>query len=216
MGTNPQFGTDLSAQSYGLTATPSSDDQFRANSYGLLAALFASPPAAELVDLLRQIEDPTPNHSESTMGAAWKMLKLASEGATVESLDDEFHDLFIGVGRGELVPYGSWYMTGFMMDKPLADLRADLARLGIERQEGVCEPEDHVSALCEAMAVLVTSGNELPFSTQQRFFNEHVGPWMGAFFRDLQTAKSAYFYRTVGRLGELFIDLERNYLAMPT
>jgi TorA maturation chaperone TorD len=122
--------------------------------------------------------------------------------------------LFIGLGRGELVPYGSWYVTGFLMERPLAELRVDLKRLGMERQEDVHEPEDHVAALCETMSLLVLSGDEAPFDEQREFFSKHLAPWIGRFFGDLAAAPSAHFYRSVGLLGERFMEVERTYFSM--
>lgn len=104
-------------------------------------------------------------------------------------------------------------MTGFLMDRPLAVLRGDLRALGIERQADVKEPEDHAAALCETMAMLVAEGHDL--EGQRRFFQSHVGPWMGTFFRDLGEAPSAAFYRAVGQFGEQFIRFESGYLTMP-
>ena len=118
------------------------------------------------------------------------------------------------MGRGEVVPFGSWYLTGFLMEKPLALLRADLERFGIERQEGVPESEDHIAALCDAMALIIRSGEEIPFAAQQAFFAAHLEPWAGRFFEDLQAAPSANFYRAVGFFGASFIDVERQLLGM--
>lgn len=192
------------------TAAPDRQDQVRANTYSLLAALLAAPPMQPMLDMLRRIDAA----DDTRFGASWDMLQLAARYASVEALDDEYHDLFIGISRGEIVPYGSWYLTGFMMDRSLAYLRRDLDRLGIERQQDVCEPEDHAAALCESMAVVISSPEELGLDTQRRFFEQHMAPWMAIFFRDLQAAKSANFYRAVGRLGEQFVNLEKQYLTM--
>ncbi len=186
-------------------------DALRAHVYALLATLLARPPGTAVLALLAGIEEQNPGASD--MASAWQMLKLAGTQVGTAEIDDEFHELFIGVGRGELVPYGSWYLTGRMLDKPLALLRADLRALGIERQAGVHEPEDHVAALCEAMTVLIS--DEASPQTQQQFFAEHIEAWMARFFRDLQEARAACFYRAVGRLGEQFLKVEARYLAIP-
>lgn len=191
----------------------SSDDALRANSYALLAKLLASPPTKEVVEVVNQIDGVVDGESTG-MALAWQTLKLAGERADIAALDDEYHTLFIGIGRGELVPYGSWYLTGFVMDQPLAVLRRDLAALGIERQEGVHEPEDHVAGLCETMSMIIGHGEEIAFATQRRFFNDHIAPWMEKFFSDLRDADSARFYKAVGQLGEQFIKLEKQYLSM--
>ena len=190
----------------------SEEDQARADLYALLAAVLARPPDAKLLEILRRIEGNGVDGG-SEMTASWAMLRRAAESAEVEALQDEYHELFIGIGRGELMPYGSWYLTGFLMERPLAELRMDLQRLGFERQEDVREPEDHVAALCETMSMIVTGAPD-SLETQREFFNKHVGPWMGRFFADLTAARAARFYRAVGLLGEKFLEVERTYLGM--
>ena len=192
--------------------TIDSEDQARAQLYALLGLLLARPPSAEVLKALSEIEAPGADSGQD-MAAAWGTIKQAAVRAEVTAVADEYQDLFIGIGRGELVPYGSWYVTGFLMEKPLAELRLDLKRLGFERQEGVSEPEDHAAALCETMGLLATSP-EVSLETQRRFFEKHIDPWMGRFFGDLTTARSAGFYRAVGLLGERFLEVEKAYLSM--
>ena len=189
--------------------------ELRSQTYALLAALLVTPPNSELINLLKGIRVSEDDRS-SPMAPVWDALKLSADAANVEELNDEFHDLFIGMGRGELVPYASWYLTGFLMEKPLAVLRSTLSSLGIERQKGVHEPEDHVAALCESMRIILGQHPEIDFQQQQAFFREHVAPWMGKFFRDLSEAQSAKFYRSVGQLGEQFLALEKQYFSMLT
>jgi TorA maturation chaperone TorD len=190
----------------------SNEDQARAQVYGLLGLLLAKSPEAGVLAALRQMEVPVAEPGQD-MTAAWGSLKQAAMRAETNAIADEYQELFIGIGRGELVPYGSWYVTGFLMEKPLAELRVDLKRFGFERQEGVKEPEDHAAALCETMGLLASSA-EISLEAQRDFFNKHVGPWMGRFFGDLTTARSASFYRAVGLLGERFLEVERSYLSM--
>ena len=185
------------------------EDSVRANTYGLLGALLAGPPRQKIFDLLASIDPP----SDDGLGKAWRELMRAAECAEVGAVDDEYHDLFIGVGRGELIPYGSWYQTGFVMDKPLAALRSDLAALGFERRDEVKEPEDHAAALLETMA-LIAAPAEHGIDVQRRFFDRHVATWMPTFFADLQTADSARFYRAVGQFGEQFMQFETQYLSI--
>ncbi len=188
------------------------DESLRANTYSLLGALLAAPPADSLIRLLTQIP-PAEIGGDVDLAAVWEVLRLAGERATVESLDDEYHALFVGIGRGELVPYGSWYMTGFLMDQPLAVLRRDLAELGFERQNDIKEPEDHVAALLETMGLMIGDG-DASVDVQRRFFQSHMSPWIKTFFLDLQKASAARFYRAVGQFGEQFVEFERNYLTM--
>lgn len=196
------------------SATALNAETMRANMYRLLASLIAAPASAQLLDILRGIEYDQALNVNDKMATAWKTIRLASEHATVESVDDEYHDLFIGIGRGEVVPYGSWYQTGFMMDRPLAYLRKDLAELGIERDEGVHEPEDHVGALCETMSLLADADSGIGIEQQREFYNNHMKPWIEQFFLDLQGARSARFYAAVGQLGEKFFNIESRYLEM--
>ena len=189
------------------------DAALRAGAYGLLGALLAGPPGQQQLDALARIEIPTGGQSPGDeFSSAWASLRDAAGRAEPPALDDEYHDLFIGVGRGELVPFGSWYLTGAMMDSPLAALRADLAELGFSRREGVSETEDHAGALLQTMSLLIHDGEAL--ATQRRLFEAHVAPWMIAFFDDLVQASAARFYRSVGEFGGRFIRFERSYLTM--
>ena len=143
------------------------------------------------------------------LGVAHAALAQAASDADVRTVEREYFDLFIGLGRGELLPYGSYYLTGFLHERPLARLRADLAPLGIERVEGNCEPEDHAATLCEIMSGLVerpVAGAEP--GTDQQIFEKHLAPWIGRFFADLERAEAASFYRCVGTLGRVFVDIE--------
>ena len=187
------------------------EDQLRAGTYSLLAALLRAPLSGELQQRLLGIDAHDP--AAEGIAGAWAELREAAGTADPAAVEDEFHTLFIGIGRGELVPYGSWYRTGFLMEKPLGELRRELTALGFERQAMVREPEDHAAALCEVMAILITDG--AAFEVQQRFFNGHIGPWIQAFCADLGKAPSARFYRAVGRLGQAFFRLEARYLSMP-
>jgi TorA maturation chaperone TorD len=190
-------------------------DTLRAGVYRLFGQLLAAPPSTGQLDELTRIDDSGLDDQgrEGSMAGVWQALKLAGGRATVESVSNEYSDLFVGLSRGELVPYGSWYMTGLLMDQPLVVLRRDLAELGIKRKQDVFEPEDHISALCEAMSLVIESP-DIPFEAQQKFFNCHLAPWAIQFFTDLQQAKSAGFYRVVGLFGERFFEFECRYLSM--
>lgn len=183
----------------------------RANFYTSLGALLAAPASAEHCQVLRDlppIEDP-----ETPIELAWTVLRTAANSHTEEQINDEYHVLFIGVGRGIVVPYGSWHITGFLMEKPLGQLRADLRRLGFERSEGVKESEDHIASLCQAMAEIILA-EEIDFDTEKAFFNDHLAPWATDFFDLVDTASAAGFYRAVAQLGKSFIEIEKKYLAM--
>ncbi|MGY6552982.1 MAG: TorD/DmsD family molecular chaperone [Wenzhouxiangella sp.] len=191
-------------------------DRIRVETYALLAALLRRPPAPELLSALAAIA-PSGDHSRrpSALSVAWQSLTEAAGSADLVQLEDDHFELFIGVGRGELMPYASWYLTGALMDKPLAELRADLARLGLARAEGVAEPEDHAAALCETMALLADPDQGLAIDAQKMFFLTHVKSWMPNFFKDVQQSRRSPFYAAVGKLGEAFIEFEKTWLELP-
>jgi TorA maturation chaperone TorD len=176
----------------------------------MLAALLRQPPVQSVLNTVTGLADVVEDKDDFAI--AMSMLGLAARATTTEEVDDEFHALFIGLGRGELVPYGSWYLTGFLMEKPLGVLRDDLVTMGFQRSDGTCEPEDHVAALCEVMVLMINDGYSL--DQQTLFFDRHMSPWFGQFFIDLGEAKSAVFYRSVARFGKAFFDFEKQYLAM--
>ena len=197
------------------------DGRVRADTYSILASLLSAPPTQDLLDLLDRIETPPPNSSANPngesddIGQAWHRIHLAAAQSDTASLDDEYHALFIGLGRGEVVPYGSWHLTGFLMEQPLSDLRDDLKSLGIESGEGQKDPEDHISAVCEAMALIIRA-DDIDEPRERRFFARHIHSWAGKFFAELEAAKSAQFYQSVGFLGRRFVEWENRYLSIQT
>lgn len=193
------------------STTPASQDQLRAGVWGLLGHLLAMPPTEETLTLLRQIDEQKEGASDP-IAKAWSTLRLAALSAEVSQLSEEYQDVFIGVGGGEVTPYASWYLSGSLFEQPLIALRQDLESLGIEREEGVSEPEDHAAAVCEIMA-LVLLDPDVDFQWQREFFQRHIEQWLGRLFVDLQQASSASFYRAVGSLGEEFYKLEREFFS---
>ena len=153
---------------------------------------------------------------EASINKNFAALRAELEAADEKTLGEHYHDLFIGVGRGELLPYGSYYLTGFLNEKPLAELRGDLDSLGFARAEGVFEPEDHIASLCDVMAQLIAGTAEEEFSIyeQERFFAAHLKPWAAKFFADLEAAKSAGPYRIVGTIGKEFMEIEEEGFGM--
>jgi TorA maturation chaperone TorD len=187
------------------------EDVLRANLYRLLAHVLRQAPKQSDLDMFAAMDgDATP------IGEAVGALARIAGKIRPETIDREYHDLFIGLGRGELVPYGSYYLTGFLNEKPLARLRTDMARLGIERRVEVREPEDHIAAECEMMAGLILGdfGEAFDLDDQRDFFKAHVAPWARHFFTDLEAARSSVFYAGVGRLGAAFMDVEEEAFSM--
>ncbi len=184
-------------------------DAARAREYALLAALLMRAPNAEIMSRLAGLRgDATP------FGVAHIDLADAANRADVAKVEREFFNLFIGVGRSELLPYASYYLTGFLHDRPLARLREDLAMVSVERREGQAEPEDHAGILCEIMAGLIDGRLPAPAGSDQKIFAKHMRPWIGRFFADLERSESADFYRRVGTLGRVFIEIETEAFSL--
>jgi TorA maturation chaperone TorD len=185
-------------------------ERARADEYALLGRLLWQAPDDDLLAGLSRIKG-----DASSLGLAHARLGNAAAGATPQEMDDEFFRLFIGVGRGELLPYGSFYLTGFLHERPLARVREDLAELGIERAEDVPEPEDHIAMLCETMSGIISGQFASEKIDQKVFFVRHLEPWADRFFADLETAASTDFYRALGALGRVFIEIETEALRLP-
>jgi TorA maturation chaperone TorD len=193
------------------SATIDEVDAARAAEYALLAVLLARAPDADMLARLARLRgDATP------LGVAHAALAEAAATATVERVEREYFNLFIGIGRGELLPYGSYYLTGFLNERPLARLREELARLGIERVEGNAEPEDHAAIVCEIMAGIVGGKFETPAGADRALFEQHLAPWLGRFFADLERADAADLYRRIGAVGRLFMSIESEAFALPS
>jgi TorA maturation chaperone TorD len=180
---------------------------------GLARLLVAAPDATTLAALAAVAGDDTP------LGRAWGALGARAATADAAAVGQEFFELFVGVGRGELLPYASFYLTGFLNERPLAELRRDLGALGIERAVGRHDPEDHIATLCEVMAgiasgVFDASGLGCGGAGEAGFFARHIEPWAAQFFEDLARAPSADFYRAVAEVGALWIGVEARAFAM--
>lgn len=187
------------------------EEALRADFYGLLAALLHRPPSVDLLARCGALAG-----GSDPLGRAVAALAEAARSLDARQVSREHHDLFIGLGRGELVPYASYYLTGFLNEKPLATLRADMAALGVARAEHVSEPEDHIASLCDVMAGLIRGAfhGPVPLARQRDMFNRHLAPWAEHFFADLEGAEAAAFYAPVGAMGRLFIDIERTAFRM--
>jgi TorA maturation chaperone TorD len=170
----------------------------RAGQYALLANLLFAAPSQALLEAL---------------GANDDVLGRAARDADATAVADEFNALFVGVGSGgEVVPYGSWHRTGFLMEEPLAQIRVDLAELGLGRLDGISEPEDHIAGLLETMRLLIESGS--PLKGQKEFFVRHIAPWGMQFAAQLGSAPSAHFYRAVVQQLQMFLQVETTAFDM--
>ena len=178
----------------------------RALIYRMLGRALAEPWDAGFLARLATL-----GGGDGEVGTALRAVAAAARDVMVDKARTEYDALFIGVARGELVPYASFYLTGFLHERPLARVRAEMQALGLARAGGRSDPEDHIASECEVMAALVGRGD---VDAQAGFFERHLAPWAGRFFTDLERAASASLFRSVGTLGRLMMDLDRQGFAL--
>ncbi len=181
------------------------EDRLRADLYNFLGLLLAAPPDQMLLEQTAGLSG-----DDSDLGTAINALAKVANLSKPGTVESEFNKLFIGLGRGELLPYASYYLTGFLNEKPLAALRRDMAVRGMTRAQNVYEPEDNIASLMEMMGALIVGrfGEPASLSDQKTFFNKHIGPWAGHFFSDLESAKNSVLYASVGAVGRVFMAIE--------
>ncbi|CUJ90330.1 chaperone protein TorD [Shimia thalassica] len=203
-------------QDTNMTATAelpavSQEDRLRADLYNFLGALLAGPPDDMLLSQTAGLSG-----DDSDLGTAINALAKIASLSKPPTVEREFNKLFIGLGRGELLPYASYYMTGFLNEKPLATLRQDMAARGLSRADNVYEPEDNIASLMEMMGALIVGrfGTPATLADQKTFFNRHISPWAGHFYSDLEAAKNSVFYAAVGAVGRVFVDIETEGFRM--
>ena len=182
------------------------EDQLRVQLLQVLATPLANPPSAQILEAFGHISG-----DDTELGQALSDCAAAARDTTVEAEDDAYHELFVGIGSGILIPFGSYYLTGFLHEKPLAKLRTDMTKLGVEQDPDVKEPEDHIASVLELMAGLIDGRFGAPATLEQQraFFDEHVGSWATHFFKDLSETQPSAFYAALGRLGAIFLEIEK-------
>lgn len=187
------------------------EDRLRADLYNYLGLMLAGPPDQLLLDQSAALTG-----DETALGQAINGLARVARISKPKAVSKEYNALFIGLGRGELLPFASYYLTGFLNEKPLANLRATMADFGMTRADNVFEPEDNIASLMEMMAGMIVGrfGRVARLDEQQTFFNAHIGTWASHYFSDLQSAKSSIFYASVGAVGAAFMDIEKEAFRM--
>jgi len=188
---------------------PLDEELARAELYGLLARLWLAPPDA---DLLRQFQVAVTQAPQegAFLEAPWQALVAAMRGTTPEAAQLEYDALFLGVGKPEVFLYGSYYLSGFLNEKPLAALRHDLAALGLARDEARGETEDHIAGVCEVMRYLI-AGDDVAVSNleqQRRFFRAHLQPWIEKLCDALDAHPRPVLYRSLAGFTRAFIQVE--------
>ena len=191
--------------------TVSSEDRLRADLYNFLGLILSGPPDQILLDQCAGLTG-----DDSDLGQAIATLARVAKVSKPRAAQSEFNALFIGLGRGELLPYASYYLTGFLHEKPLATLRDDMAALSLTRAPNVYEPEDNIASLMEMMGSIIVGRFARPVALdqQKQFFNRHIAPWAGHFFSDLEGANNSVLYASVGSVGKAFMEIEREAFRM--
>lgn len=181
------------------------EDRLRADLYNFLGVILSGPPDEMLLAQTAGLSG-----DDSDLGQAISTLAKLAKVSKPKGVESEYNKLFIGLGRGELLPYASYYLTGFLNEKPLALLRQDMNRLGLERADNVFEPEDNIASLMEMMGAIIAGRFRAPadLGAQKEFFAKHIAPWAGPFFADLEGAKNSVFYAPVGTVGRTFMEIE--------
>lgn len=187
------------------------EDRLRADLYNYLGIMLAGPPDQMLLEQSAALSG-----DDTDLGRAINGLARVAKITKPKAVRSEYNALFIGLGRGELLPFASYYLTGFLNEKPLANLRATMADFGMTRADDVFEPEDNIASLMEMMAGMIVGrfGRVASLEEQRTFFNAHIGTWATHYFTDLQGAKSSILYASVGAVGLAFMDIEKEAFRM--
>ena len=203
--------TDRPAQPIRFSAAPADDSEelARAELYGLLAGLWLAPPDAALLQQFRVAVTEAPQRG-GHLEAPWSELVAAMRASSVEAAAAEHAALFHGVGRSEVMAYASFYLSGFLNEKPLAVLRDDLAALGLTRDSNSLETEDHIAFVLEVMRWLI-AGDDLAvcnLEQQRRFFRTHLQPWVGQLCDAVAAQPRAVVWRAVASMTQAFVQVE--------
>ena len=204
------MGPDASIPAEQIPTSSALDEETaRAEVYGLLAQLYYAAPTPQTLAALRVAvtEAPAPG---GFLEEPWRDLVGAARAMSDEAVAAEYEALFGGVSKPEVYLFGSHYLSGFLNEKPLARLRTELATLGLARDEGMPETEDHIAYLCEVMRYLI-AGDDVAvanLSRQSEFFAAHVQPWVTALCDAIAAHPRARFYAALAEFTRAFVSVE--------
>jgi TorA maturation chaperone TorD len=190
------------------------EERARADMYALIAALFYGPPSPQLLAMLAGAPA-LAGAGDASLPAAWARLQRAAANADAEALREEYDACFISIGEAPVMLFGSYYLTGYLHEKPLAELRATLARMGLARKEDAREPEDHISAVADVMRHLILSGDGAG-NAERDFFDRFIRPWYGRLAERVEETSKSDFYQALGGFTRAFLDVERESFDIET
>ena len=185
------------------------EETARAEVYGVLAALYYAPPAPELLEQLRVAATEAPAEG-GFLEEPWREVVARARELDAAAVSAEYNALFGGVGKPEVYLFGSHYLSGFLNEKPLAQLREALAALGLARDEALPETEDHIAYLCEVMRYLI-AGDDVAVANltrQREFFAAHLQPWVNQLCDALEGHPRARFYAALAGFTRAFMSVE--------
>jgi TorA maturation chaperone TorD len=199
------------SQSVAFRSYVAAEDHGRANFYALISRLFAAPPDRALLQAIAGSPPLATEDDGAPLPLAWSRLITASGVMDEDAARDEYEALFGGIGKSQLNLHASHHLTGFMMEQPLADVRARLATLGLARFESQSLTEDHLAALCEVMRILIVGSADIPpatVTTQREFFEAHIAAWFEACCLAIAKHSLANYYEIVAQFGCEFLRVE--------
>ena len=204
----------MNTTSIRIATADEGEELARAELYGLLARLWLAPPDVELLEQFRVAVTQAPEGG--ILEAPWQALVSTLRATTPEAAAAEHEALFHGVGKPEVFAYGSFYLSGFLNEKPLAALRADLSQLGLARGADALETEDHIAYGLEVMRYLI-AGDDLAvcnLEQQRRFFRKHLQTWVEQLCDTVAAHPRADTWRAVAALTRAFAQVETQAFDM--
>lgn len=198
-----------------ISATLLPEDRARANLYALISRLFYAAPDAGLLAAIAGADEIVVEAENISLAQSWKSLTLAAAEANADAVQAEYDSVFIGTGKAEITPYASHYLADSMKESVLAQLRADLSAMGLARDPGAAEFEDHFAGLCEVMRYLVQIGSDnAALQEQKAFFMRYLVPCFVKFCEMVTGSPNTGFYKPVARFTRAFFEVEKESFDM--
>jgi TorA maturation chaperone TorD len=201
--------SDAAASPLRFASADGSEELARAELYGLLAQLWLAPPEETLLQRFKVAVTQAPE-AGGDLEAPWQALVAAMRATHMAEAAAEHDALFGGVGKPEIFVYASYYLSGFLNERPLAQLREHLQSLGLTRDDGRGETEDHIAYLFEVMRYLI-AGDDVEvcnLEQQRRFFRAHLQPWAVQLCETVEAHPRAKIWRAVAEMTRLFVQVE--------
>ena len=189
------------------------EDRARAGYYALLARLFYAAPDAALLTAIGGADE-IAGHEGAGLADAWNRLAAAARAMDPEAAAAEHDEVFVGVGKADVTPYASYYLSETGREKTVVRLKQQLAALGLARAGSAREPEDHFAGLFEVMRHLISDADDAALQKQKAFFVQFIGPAYSRFCDAISTSPKTNFYKHVAEFARHFLDIESESLKV--